>query len=209
MSVKKPDRKRKGSYERHDPLYFAAKKQGYAARSVFKLDEIDRDFKLLKSSDVVLDLGCSPGSWVQFTADKIGPKGMIVGVDLLPIKIVPTCPFHFVQADIFEVQPETLVAGIAPAKMFDVLLSDMAPNTSGIKSVDQDRSLVLCEHALEIARQVVRPGGRFCVKILEGGGMQNFIKECRTTFEEVKIRTPQGTRTASMETYVIGLRKKR
>jgi 23S rRNA (uridine2552-2'-O)-methyltransferase len=208
MSVRKPDAKRKGGYERHDPKYFAAKKQGYAARSVFKLDEIDRDFKLLRPGDIVLDLGCSPGSWVQYTAEKIGLKGVIVGVDLLPVKVSAQCTFNFVQADIFEIAPEKLVDAIAPAKSFDVLLSDMAPNTSGIKSLDQDRSQVLCEQALEIARAVIRPGGRFCVKILEGGGMQTFIKECRQTFEDVKIRTPQGTRSASMETYVIGLRRK-
>jgi 23S rRNA (uridine2552-2'-O)-methyltransferase len=208
MSQRKPDSKQKGGYARHDSFYFAAKKQGFAARSVFKLDEIDKDFKLLRSGDIVLDLGCSPGSWVQFTSDKIGPKGIIVGVDLLPLKVSAACTLHFVKADIFEVAAEKLIDAIAPAKSFDVLLSDMAPNTSGIKSLDQDRSEVLCERALEIARLILKPGGRFCVKILEGGGMQNFMKACRETFEEVKIRTPQGTRTASMETYVIGLRRK-
>lgn len=205
---KKPDSKRKGAYERHDAFYFKAKKQGFAARSVFKLDEIDRDFRLLRANDIVVDLGCSPGSWVQYTADKIGERGVIVGVDVLPLKVSAACKIHFVQADVFDVSPERILEAIAPEKAVDILMSDMAPNTSGIKSLDQDRSLVLCERALEIARAVVRPGGRFCVKILEGGGMQNFIKECRATFEEVKIRTPQGTRSASMETYVIGLRRK-
>lgn len=207
MSLRK-DPKQKGSYARHDAFYFAAKKAGYAARSVFKLDEIDKDFKLLRAGDVVLDLGCSPGSWVQYTCDKIGPKGIIVGVDLLPLKVSAACTLNFVKADIFEVPSDTLLAAIAPNKGFNVLLSDMAPNTSGIKSVDQDRSLGLCERALEIAKETLRPGGRFCVKILEGGGMHEYIKQCRATFEEVKIRTPQGTRAASMETYVIGLRKK-
>jgi 23S rRNA (uridine2552-2'-O)-methyltransferase len=199
--------KKKGSYERHDPLYFAAKKQGYAARSVFKLEEIDRDFKLLREGDFVVDLGCSPGSWLQYTSDRIKEKGIIVGVDLLPVKISVT-GFYFEKADVFEVSPEALLAHLPAQKSFDIVLSDMAPNTTGIKSVDQDRSLVLCERALEIARGVVRRGGRFCVKILEGGGMPNFIKECRETFEEVKIRRPKGTRSASMETYVIGLRRK-
>jgi 23S rRNA (uridine2552-2'-O)-methyltransferase len=208
MQSRNNNSKRKGSYERHDPLYFAAKKQGYAARSVFKLEEIDKDFSLLRTGDFVVDLGCSPGSWLQYTSDKIGTQGIIVGVDVLPVKIAVSCGFHFMKADVFEVEPECLLEFLPEAKRFDILLSDMAPNTSGIKSLDQDRSMVLCEQALTIARGVVRRGGRFCVKILEGGGMNNFIKDCRDTFEEVKIRRPKGTRSTSMETYVIGLRRK-
>lgn len=202
------DSKKKGSYERHDPLYFAAKKQGYAARSVFKLEEIDKDFSLLHTGDYVVDLGCSPGSWLQYTSDRIREKGRIVGVDLLPVKIAVSCGFHFVKADVFEVEPEALLAQLPENGRFDVVMSDMAPNTSGIKSLDQDRSLVLCERALELALAVLRKGGRFCVKILEGGGMQAFVKECRENFEEVKIRRPKGTRTTSMETYVVGLKRK-
>ena len=200
--------KKKGSYERHDPLYFAAKRSGYVARSVFKLEEIDRDFSLLHPGDCVVDLGCSPGSWVQYTSDRIGPKGIIAGVDLLPIKISVSSGFHFVQADVFEIEGEQLLDLLPARNGYDLLLSDMAPNTSGIKSLDQDRSLVLCERALEIAKVTLRPGGRFCVKVLEGGGMASFIKKCRELFEDVKIRRPKGTRAASMETYVIGLRRK-
>jgi len=91
---------------------------------------------------------------------------------------------------------------------FDVILSDMAPNTSGIKSLDQDRSMALCEYALYIAEQILKPGGNFCVKVLEGGEMAKFLTACRKIFREVKIRRPKGTRVASMETYVVGLGKK-
>lgn len=208
MSQRCHNSKKKGSYERHDPLYFAAKKQGYAARSVFKLEEIDGDFNLLRTGNYVVDLGCSPGSWLQYTSDRIKERGLIVGVDLLPVKIAVSCQFQFLKADVFEVEPEKLLAFLGPEDGFDVVLSDMAPNTSGIKSVDQDRSLVLCEQALALAQATLKKGGRFCVKILEGGGMQAFVKECRNTFEEVKIRRPKGTRAASMETYVVGMNRK-
>lgn len=206
LGMRQVDRKAKGGYERHDPYYHAAKQKGFVARSVFKLEEIDNDFNLIRPRDKVLDLGCAPGSWLQYVEGKLRASGgQIVGVDLLPVRLSFGQNVHIIQGDIYDVQLEQLLPF---GREFDVLLSDMAPNTSGIKSLDQDRSLVLCERALEIAQVLLRPGGRFCVKVLEGGGMQNFIAACRQIFQEVKIRRPKGTRAASMETYVIGLGKK-
>lgn len=184
-------------YNRKDPYYHAAKKQGFVARSIFKLEEIDQDFKLMRPKARVLDLGCSPGSWLQYVERKIGDTGgQIVGIDLAPLALSFGHHVQFIQGDIFEVSIEG---------EFDLVLSDMAPKTSGIRSMDQDRSLTLCERALEIAIQVLRPGGNFCVKVLEGGGMPDYLKTCRQVFKEVKIRRPKGTRAGSMETYVIGL----
>lgn len=209
----KADSKTKGRYERHDALYHRAKRQGYAARSIFKLEEIDQDFSLIHAKNWVLDLGCSPGSWLQYVAAHVGLQGGAVGVDLLPLKLSLGPKVHFVHGDIFDVPLETLLPNVALSDPslpghFDVVISDMAPNTSGIKSLDQDRSMVLCERALEIAKATLRPGGRFCVKVLEGAGMTTFLTECRKTFAQVKIRRPQGTRAGSMETYVVGLQKK-
>ncbi len=184
-------------YNRKDPYYHAAKKQGFVARSIFKLEEIDQDFGLIKPKAHVLDLGCSPGSWLQYVERKIGASGgKIVGIDLAPLALSFGHHVQFIQGDIFEVSIDG---------EFDLVLSDMAPKTSGIKSMDQDRSLVLCERALEIAIQVLKPGGRFCVKVLEGGGLPDFVKACKQVFKDVKIRRPKGTRAGSMETYVIGL----
>ncbi len=215
MTKQQSDSKTKGRYERHDPYYRAAKKQGFMARSIFKLEEIDKDFSLIKSDSWVLDLGCSPGSWLQYVDTRIAPSkhGGAVGVDVLPLKVSFAPYIHFIHANIFDVEISSLTPRAAlnmpgTPLFFDVVLSDMAPNTSGIKSVDQDRSMALCEHALAIAEQILRPGGNFCVKVLEGGGMQAFVKECRRVFFDVKIRRPKGTRAASMETYVVGLKKK-
>lgn len=184
-------------YNRKDPYYHAAKKQGFVARSIFKLEEIDKDFSLIKPKMRVLDLGCSPGSWLQYVEHKIGALGgQIVGIDLTPLALNFGPHVQFIQGDIFDVQIEG---------QFDLVLSDMAPKTSGIKSLDQDRSLVLCERALEIASRVLKPGGHFCVKILEGGGLPEYVKSCREIFKEVKIRRPKSTRAGSMETYIIGL----
>lgn len=184
-------------YNRKDPYYHAAKKQGFVARSIFKLEEIDKDFALIKPKARVLDLGCSPGSWLQYVEHKIGSTGgQVVGIDLAPLALSFGPHVQFIQGDIYEISPEG---------EFDVVLSDMAPKTSGIRNADQDRSLDLCERALEIARQLLKPGGNFCVKVLEGGGLPDYLKTCRLLFKEVKIRRPKSTRARSMETYVIGL----
>ncbi len=198
------------TYERKDPYYKKAKQEGFAARAVYKLEELDQEFKLLKAGDHVLDLGCAPGSWLQYAERKVSMKGRVVGIDLLPLRLA--FPPHVVvlQGDAFTTPPEALqAAGVAAPQPFDVVLSDMAPNTTGIKSVDQDRSLALCERAVDVARTVLRPGGRMALKIFEGGEMHAFVASCKTLFDEVNIKRPKGTRVRSKETYVVCRGRKR
>lgn len=208
----KSDSKTRGSFKRHDHFFHKAKQMGFMARSVFKLEELDRDFKLLKPNDVVLDLGCAPGSWLQYVEKRVTPpKGRAFGIDLLPVKTSFAPHVSTLQKDVLEWAKEgflELVDEKGNPLYLDVVLSDMAPNTTGVKSLDQDRSLELCRMALYIAQLRLKPKGNFCVKILEGGGFAEFIKECKALFKTVKIKKPEGTRSISMETYVIGLGKK-
>jgi 23S rRNA (uridine2552-2'-O)-methyltransferase len=190
-------------YDRHDPYYRKAKAEGFAARSVYKLEEIDREYKLIRAKDRVLDLGCAPGSWLQYVDSKL-QSGTAVGIDLLPVKVTFSAKVTVIQGDAFD----ATVPALSADARFDVVLSDMAPNTTGIKMVDQARSLALCERALEVAARSLTPGGRLCVKIFEGGDMKQFLDAVRALFDTVKVKRPKGTRAGSVETYVIGLGKR-
>jgi 23S rRNA (uridine2552-2'-O)-methyltransferase len=184
-------------YDRHDTYYRQAKKEGFAARSIYKLEEIDDELHLFKANDRVLDLGTAPGSWMQYVDQRAKSA---VGIDLLPVKVAFSSKVTVLQGDAFETKLEDM----GP---FDVVLSDMAPNTTGIRSVDQARSLALCERALEVAERSLRKGGRFCVKILEGGEIKHYIEHCKKLFETVKVKRPKSTREGSTETYIIGLNR--
>lgn len=185
-------------YERKDFFYVKAKQMGYSARSVFKIEEIDKSFSLIKPKSKILDLGCSPGSWIQYIEKKLTPLNRyVLGIDLVPLKIKLGINIHFIQGDIFEIA--------IPSETFDLVISDMAPKTSGIKSIDQVKSLYLCERALEIAQKTLKKNGNFCIKILEGGGFHEFVKTCRKSFENVKIKRPKSTRPGSMEIFIIAL----
>lgn len=185
-------------YKHKDFFFNKAKQMGYAARSIFKIEEIDKDFSLIKPGIKILDLGCSPGSWIQYIEKKIPSHNRyIVGIDLVPLKIKIGANIHFIQGDIFETK--------LPIELFDLIISDMAPKTCGIKSVDQERSLNLCVQALEIAKKNLRKNGNFCLKILEGKDFSEFVKVCRIFFSDVKIRKPKSTRVGSMETFIIAL----
>lgn len=190
-------------YDRHDAYYRQAKREGFVARSVYKLEEIDEQHGLLRPSDRVLDLGCAPGSWLQYVSGRLRPEkgGGAVGVDLLPVPISFPPHVRIIQGDVFTLGPEDLL-GERDAR-FDVVLSDMAPNTTGVRSVDQARSMALVERALELCFRVLRLGGHLCVKVLEGGDFPAFLQACRSAFAEVKVTRPKGTRSGSMETYVV------
>ncbi len=188
---------------RHDKFYHRAKKEHFAARSVYKLQEIDKKYHLLRIGARVLDLGCWPGSWLQYAAQRVGPRGVLVGVDRFPLEVtVPAPGVRQVIGDAYEVTPAELL-GELPA--FDLVLSDMAPDTTGVRSTDQARSEALFEHALGIAEQVLSPTGGFVGKLFQGPDWNRLLTRCRRGFGEVRLIKPEGTRKESIEQYLVGL----
>ena len=182
-------------YEPRDHYFQRAKREGYAARSVYKLEEIDRKQRLLTKGTRVLDLGAAPGSWTQYASDAVGPKGIVVAIDRAPLTIAPRPNVRVLQADAFALDPAALLA--LAGGPFDVVLSDMAPATTGDRFVDQQRSADLCGRALEVARAVLKPRGGFVAKALEGESTKDFVAAVRAEFEAVKLLRPQSTRKGS------------
>ena len=176
-----------------------AKKARYPARSVFKLEEIQQKHRLIKKGDRVLDLGCSPGSWLLYAAKLTGDKGRVVGIDLKPVKIQSASNVEIIIGDVFELDTGSL------GRDFNVVMSDMAPATTGHKAVDAARSAGLSEAALEIARNVLLPGGAFVCKIFQGPDFNQFVNSVRACFDKQKIFKPRSSRKASKEIFVIGL----
>jgi 23S rRNA (uridine2552-2'-O)-methyltransferase len=197
--------KSKNLYQRADSFTKAAKAQGYPARSVFKLEEIDRRVRLLKSGQRVLDLGAAPGSWSMYAAKKIAPSGKLLAIDLSEIQGSLGPNAQIVQGDALSLTNEAL-ATFAP---YDVVLSDMAPSTSGSKVADQARSFELFMRALEIAGALGAPGGSFVGKLFMS---EDFIKAreaLRALFGEVRTIKPEGTRASSVEVFLIGQDRKK
>lgn len=197
--------KSKNLYQRADSFTKAAKAQGYPARSVFKLEEIDRRVRLLKSGQRVLDLGAAPGSWSMYAAKKIAPSGKLLAIDLSEIQGSLGPNAQIVQGDALSLTNEAL-ATFAP---YDVVLSDMAPSTSGSKVADQARSFELFMRAVEIARALGAPGGAFVGKLFMS---EDFIKAreaLRALFNEVRTIKPEGTRASSVEVFLIGQDRKK
>jgi len=179
-----------------------ARKENFPARSVYKLQEIQDKFKLIKKGEKVLDLGCSPGSWTLYASDLVGKKGMVVGIDLKKVDIKVPSNTRIYNRDILELDNE-LHALIG--RNFNVVISDMAPSTTGNKSVDSARSYGLCVAALEIAKEALVPGGSFLCKIFQGDDFKKFSEMVRAVFNIQKIFKPQSSRKASKEIFVIGI----
>ncbi len=185
---------------RRDHFHQRAQKAGFRSRAVFKLEEIDHALRIFAPGDRVLDLGCAPGSWLQYASGVVGERGRLVGIDRLPLKAgLPNTTV--VIGDVFNVTAAAL-RGELPA--FDVVLSDMAPDTTGIRHVDQARSEGLFERALEIAGETLAPGGNFVGKLFQGPDWQRIIAECRRRFAQVKTVKPESSRSFSIEQYVVG-----
>jgi 23S rRNA (uridine2552-2'-O)-methyltransferase len=179
-----------------------ARTEGFAARSVYKLQEIDRRMKLFRAGQRVLDLGAFPGSWTQWAARRVGKGGRVLGLDVqspppgLPVNA------EMREADVLTVTPEELGGSGA----FDVVLSDMAPATTGHRSLDQMRSQELFMRALELARGVLAPGGAFVGKIFQSGDFPEAKKAVAASFEEARVIRPTATRAESFEVFLVGLR---
>jgi 23S rRNA (uridine2552-2'-O)-methyltransferase len=182
-----------------------AQKENYAARSVYKLAEIQKKHRIIKKNDRVLDLGCAPGSWMQFAVEQTGPGGRVVGIDLKPVLLALPGNVQVIVGDIEQLMQEGHPVLNEP---YGVVLSDMAPATIGLKHVDAARSFLLCETALRTAEQVLKPGGHFVVKIFQGEDFKAFCDRVKTRFDRMHIFKPQSSRKGSKEIFIIGLGKK-
>lgn len=195
------DEKQAGGYRRHDTFFRRARDQGFAARSVFKLDEIQQRLGLLKRGQRLLDLGCAPGSWLQLAGTIVGSGGRVVGVDLEPITLSLPGWVTALRADVGTLDPAALLA--TAGGRFDGLLSDLAPHTSGVRHADQARSLGLVERAIEIASATLVDGGFFVAKIFDGGDVPALLTRLRSTAVAVRTLRPRATRTHSKEIYLV------
>ncbi|MCW8827445.1 MAG: 23S rRNA (uridine(2552)-2'-O)-methyltransferase RlmE [Gammaproteobacteria bacterium] len=184
-----------------DEYVTRAQQEGYRSRASYKLLEIDGKDKLLKPGMVVVDLGAAPGGWTQIAADRVGDKGVVVALDILPMDPVPGA--EVLQGDFREDEVLQRLLDTLGEHPVDLVMSDMAPNISGMKTVDQPRAMYLVELTLELAKTVLKPGGDMLVKLFQGEGSDEFIKACRTHFRKVIIRKPAASRPRSREVYVL------
>jgi 23S rRNA (uridine2552-2'-O)-methyltransferase len=190
-----------------EPDFFRsrARAEGFVARAIYKLKEVDEKYHLFKEGQRVLDLGCSPGSWLQYIGARIGPRGLVVGVDANPPQIELGAPLYFVQGEVTSIDLKTILA-ISP--VFDVVVSDMAPKTTGMRQVDQQRSLELAFVAWEWASKLLRSGGNFLVKVFEGPDTGTLKAVLKAGFSSCRPVKPAGSRPASREIYLLGLKKR-
>jgi len=190
----------RGPYKRADHFTRKARAQGFAARSVFKLEEIQRRARPLAPGQAVVDLGCAPGSWSRYVRQVIGADAPLVGVDLQPTQGIRGT---FLEASVYDVTPGELLSSLGrPA---DAVVSDMAPRTTGDRFGDHVRQVALARRALEIARASLRPGGNFVVKVFDGAEAQDFAAEVRASFGRVRRLKPAATRGQSVEFFLVGL----
>ena len=184
-----------------DPYVRRAKDAGLRSRAAFKLEEIDAVEKLLSAGTVVVDLGAAPGGWSQYAARKLAGRGRVIALDMLAMDVIPGVTF--LQGD-FREQPvlDALLAELGGARV-DLVLSDMAPNISGVDVVDQARAADLESLALDFALQVLGPQGAFVMKVFQGAGFQELLGEARRRFATVRMRKPKASRSRSSETYLV------
>jgi 23S rRNA (uridine2552-2'-O)-methyltransferase len=190
-------------YDPKDFYYRKAKKEGLRARSAFKIDEIIQRHRLLSSGRAVLDLGAAPGGFLQVIAEAVGPKGVAVGVDLEPIRNLGKPWVKTAVVDLLAPDALDQIRALH-AQPFDLVTSDMAPKTIGVKVTDEARSLELCRMALGVACETLKLGGNFVTKVFMGGDFNEFRDEVRARFDHVDVAKPRATREHSYEVYVVG-----
>ena len=184
-----------------DPYVKASQEEGYRSRASYKLLELDKKDRLLRPGGVVVDLGAAPGGWSQVCAQKLGNKGRVLASDILPMDNL--AGVEFIQGDFTEEAVfDQLMAALDGAEV-DLVISDMAPNISGISDVDQPKAMYLVELALDMAHKVLKPGGNFVAKVFQGEGFDEFYRECKGSFNIVLTRKPDASRPRSREVYVV------
>ncbi|MTD33392.1 RlmE family RNA methyltransferase [Paludibacterium denitrificans] len=186
----------------HDHYVHMAQKDGYRARAAYKLLEINEKDKLIRPGTVLADLGSAPCSWSQVAARIVGDKGKVFALDILPMP--PIADVSFIQGDFREQEVLDEFVTLLGGRQLDLVISDMAPNISGMSAIDQARSFLLCELALEFARDHLKVGGSFLVKVFQGSDFQPYLQAMRELFSEVVTRKPKASRDRSSEIYLLG-----
>jgi 23S rRNA (uridine2552-2'-O)-methyltransferase len=187
--------------QERDPYVQRARREGWRSRAVFKLEEIDRKERLLRPGMVCVDLGAAPGGWSQYVTQKLDGRARIVAVDLLPMDALPEV--EFIQGDFRDDEVFEALLEAVGEEGADLVMSDMAPNITGTKAVDQPRSMHLAELALDTARRILKPGGNFVCKVFQGEGFDEFVRDARNSFERVRVFKPEASRPASREVYLV------
>lgn len=185
----------------NDPYVKQAQKDGYRSRASYKLIELNEKDKLIRPGMLIMDLGSAPGGWSQIAGRLAGDNGRVLATDILPMDSLENV--DFIQGDFTEQEVFEQVLGMLGDRKPDLIISDMAPNLSGIDAADQAASIYLDELALDMARQVLKPKGNFVAKVFQGEGSDEFLKDLRTSFEKVVIRKPAASRPRSREVYVV------
>ncbi|GAA0786859.1 23S rRNA (uridine(2552)-2'-O)-methyltransferase RlmE [Marinobacterium sediminicola] len=186
----------------NDPFVKQAQKDGYRSRASYKLLALNEKDKLIKPGMLVIDLGSAPGGWSQIASQLVGEKGKVIASDILPMDALPDV--DFIQGDFTEESVFDEIMSVIDGRPVDVVISDMAPNLSGVAAADQAGSIYLIELALDMAQQVLKPKGSFVAKAFQGEGYEEFVKQVREHFDTVLIRKPEASRARSREVYVVG-----
>jgi len=198
---RKPGSQRWLQRQRSDHFVKQAQQSEYRSRAVYKLKEIDKRDRLFEKGQVIIDLGAAPGSWSQYAVKRVGPRGKVIAVDILPMASIPSATL--IKGDFTEQQTYEHCLEALGGKAADLVISDMAPNLSGIRSRDQARSVYLAELARDIALEVLKPGGHFLVKVFQGEGVEPFRASLGEHFTRILSRKPKASRESSREFYLL------
>ena len=185
----------------NDHYVMKAKEEGYRSRACYKLMELDDKDKLIKPGMTVVDLGSAPGGWSQVAAKRVGDHGLVVASDILPMDGI--AGVTFLQGDFTEEAVFDELMTVIGKRPVDLVISDMAPNMSGMSAVDQPSAMYLVELALDMAKQVLKPGGNYAAKVFQGEGFDEYLKELRQSFQKVGTRKPESSRARSREVYLV------
>ena len=186
----------------NDPYVKRAQQDGYRSRASYKLIELINKDNLLKPGMLVVDLGSAPGGWSQVVAPMVGDKGRVIASDILPMDSI--ADVEFIQGDFTEQSVFDQIMQTLNGSQADLVISDMAPNISGVDAADQAASMYLVELALDMAQQVLKPGGNFVAKVFHGEGYDDYVKAVRSHFDKVVVRKPEASRARSREVYLVG-----
>jgi 23S rRNA (uridine2552-2'-O)-methyltransferase len=186
----------------NDPYVKKAKADGYRSRASYKLIELNEKDKLFRPGNIVMDLGSAPGGWSQIVAPLVGERGDVIASDILHMDSI--IGVTFIQGDFTDEAVYAQILSTLNDQKADVVMSDMSPNLSGVATTDQYSSIYLVELALDMARNVLKPGGSFCAKVFQGVGYEEYVKDVRTSFDKVVVRKPAASRPRSREVYIVG-----